>query len=174
MDAREIDCDVVSWTELAWNMYWQWCMLKLAIGHFLNSIVSIGCSENPLNYRANTRAVWKFRGLNLLLRLCFREVGGELPREVLGKRDRHRPSMKFRFGIIRWFHELFKRTSFSAILNRFSFKKTVTLMMVRGMKITPLLRYPTTTTWRNNHRLSLRNSGVLPPVHEPSKRPSYV
>jgi hypothetical protein len=35
-----------------------------------------------------------------------------LPREVLGKRDRHRTSTKFRLGIIRWVHELFKRLSY--------------------------------------------------------------
>jgi len=34
-----------------------------------------------------------------------------------------------------------------------SFKTTVTeiLTTVRGMKIAPLLRYPTTTTWHNSH-----------------------
>jgi hypothetical protein len=31
-----------------------------------------------------------------------------------------------------------------------SFQTTITLTTVRGMKITPLLRYPTTTTWRKS------------------------
>jgi hypothetical protein len=57
-----------------------------------------------------------------------------------------------------------------------SFKTTVTqtLKTVRGMKITPLPRYPTTTTWHNSHRLPLHNSGALPSVHELFKRPSYL
>jgi hypothetical protein len=57
-----------------------------------------------------------------------------------------------------------------------SFKTTVTqtLTTVREMKITPLLRYPTTTTWHNSHRLSLHNRSALTPVHEVFKRPSYV
>jgi hypothetical protein len=42
------------------------------------------------------------------------------------------------------------------------------------MKITPLLRHPTTTTWHNSHRLGLHNSGALPPVHELCKWPSYI
>jgi hypothetical protein len=33
---------------------------------------------------------------------------------------------------------------------------------------------PPTTTWHNSHRLLLLNSGVLPPVHELYKRPSYM
>jgi hypothetical protein len=35
-----------------------------------------------------------------------------LPREVLWKRDRHRTSTKFRFGVINWHHELFKCPSY--------------------------------------------------------------
>jgi hypothetical protein len=48
----------------------------------------------------------------------FREMGGalwevhRLPREVLWKRDRHRTSTKFRFGVIRWAHEICKRRSY--------------------------------------------------------------
>jgi hypothetical protein len=42
------------------------------------------------------------------------------------------------------------------------------------MKITPLLRYPPTTTWHNSHHLPLHNRGTLPPVHELFKRPSSV
>jgi len=34
-----------------------------------------------------------------------------LPREVLRKRDRHRTSTKFRLGVVRRVHELFKRPS---------------------------------------------------------------
>jgi hypothetical protein len=49
-----------------------------------------------------------------------------------------------------------------------SFKTTV-----RGMNITPLLCYPTTTTWHKSYRLPLHNSGALPPVHEIFKRLSY-
>jgi hypothetical protein len=57
-----------------------------------------------------------------------------------------------------------------------SFRTTVTqtLTTIRGMKITPLLRYPTTTTWHNSHRLPLHNSGAQPPVYELFRRPSYV
>jgi hypothetical protein len=44
----------------------------------------------------------------------FREVH-RLPREVLRKRDRHRTSTKFRLGVIRWAHKLFKRPSYVAI-----------------------------------------------------------
>jgi hypothetical protein len=49
---------------------------------------------------------------------CFREMGGalseahRLPKEVLGKRDRHRTSTKFRLRVIRWVHELCKRPSY--------------------------------------------------------------
>jgi hypothetical protein len=32
----------------------------------------------------------------------------------------------------------------------------------------------TTTTWHKSHRLPLHNGGALPPVHELSKRLSYV
>jgi hypothetical protein len=48
----------------------------------------------------------------------FREVGGALQevhrllREVLRKRDRHRTSTKFRLGVIRRVHEIFKRPSY--------------------------------------------------------------
>jgi hypothetical protein len=35
-----------------------------------------------------------------------------LPKEILPKRDRHRTSTKFRFGVIRWVHEHFKRLSY--------------------------------------------------------------
>jgi hypothetical protein len=48
----------------------------------------------------------------------FREVDGVLyevhllPRKILRKRDRHRTSTKFRLGIIRRIHELFKRPSY--------------------------------------------------------------
>jgi hypothetical protein len=67
--------------------------------------------------------------------------------------------------------------SSSAILKKKkgSFKTTVThtLTTVRGMKITPLLRYPITTTWHNCHLLPMRNSGALSPIHELFKRPSY-
>jgi hypothetical protein len=56
-----------------------------------------------------------------------------------------------------------------------SFKTTGTqiLTTVRGMKIPPLQRYPTTTTWHISHRLLLHNSGALKQVHEPFKGPSY-
>jgi hypothetical protein len=49
----------------------------------------------------------------------FREVGGallevyRLPREVLRKRERHRTFTKFRLGVIRRVHELFKRPSYT-------------------------------------------------------------
>jgi len=42
------------------------------------------------------------------------------------------------------------------------------------MKITPLLRYPTTITWHNSHHFRLHNNGALPPVQELFKRPSYL
>jgi hypothetical protein len=38
-----------------------------------------------------------------------------LPREILRKRERHRTSTKFRLGVIRWVHELFKRPSYVAL-----------------------------------------------------------
>jgi len=47
------------------------------------------------------------------------------------------------------------------------------LITPRVLKITPLLPYPTTTTWHNSHRFPLRNSGALPPVHGLCKRHSY-
>jgi hypothetical protein len=40
-----------------------------------------------------------------------------LPREILRKRDRHRTSTKFRLGVIRWVHELFKRHSYVHVCN---------------------------------------------------------
>jgi hypothetical protein len=49
----------------------------------------------------------------------FREVGGALQevhrfqREVLRKRDLHHTSTKFRLGVIRWVHELFKQPSYT-------------------------------------------------------------
>jgi hypothetical protein len=99
-----------------------------------------------------------------------------LLREVLRKRDRHRTCTKFRLGVITWVYELFKRSTLLRHPKKGSFKTTVTktLTTVRGIKIKPLLRYPTTTTWYNSHRLSLHNSGALPPVHEPFKRPSLL
>jgi hypothetical protein len=54
-------------------------------------------------------------------------------------------------------------SSCSSILKRALLKRLLTT--VRGMRITPLLRYPTTTTWHNSHLLPLHNSSTLPPVH---------
>jgi len=45
-------------------------------------------------------------------------------------------------------------------------------MMVRGIKITPLLCYSHATTWHNSHCLLLHNRSTLPPVHKRSKQPS--
>jgi hypothetical protein len=86
------------------------------------------------------------------------------------------PSQSPDSRVIRWVHKLFKRPSLLRHAKKGSFKTTVTqtLTTVRGMKITPLLRYLTTTTWHNSHRLPLHNSGALPPVHEPFKRPKYI
>jgi hypothetical protein len=51
---------------------------------------------------------------------------------------------------------------------------TQSLVMVRGMKVTPLLHYPPAATWCNSHHLLLQNSSALPPVHELFKRPLYM
>jgi hypothetical protein len=51
---------------------------------------------------------------------------------------------------------------------------TGTLTAVRELKITPLLRYPTTKIWHNSYRLPLHNSGSLLPIHELFKWPSYI
>jgi hypothetical protein len=56
----------------------------------------------------------------------FREVGealyevNRLPTEVLRKRDRHRTSTRFRFGIIMRVHELYKRPSYLRNIYLFS------------------------------------------------------
>jgi hypothetical protein len=42
------------------------------------------------------------------------------PMEVLRKRDRHRTSTKFRFGVISWVHELCKRPSYKSRHLRFN------------------------------------------------------
>jgi hypothetical protein len=41
-----------------------------------------------------------------------RELRGKKFRRYFEKRDRHRTSTKFRLGVIRWVHELFKRPSY--------------------------------------------------------------
>jgi hypothetical protein len=86
------------------------------------------------------------------------------------KRDRYRPSTKFRLGLIRRVHELFKRPS---LLHpkKGSFKKTVTqtLTTVSDYYVTH-----TTVTRHNSQHLPLHNSGALPPIHEPFKRHSHI
>jgi hypothetical protein len=85
-------------------------------------------------------------------------------------------STKFQLRVIRWVHKLFKWPLLLCHPKKSSFKMTITqtLMKVRGMKITPLLCYPTITTWHNSHHLPLHNSSALSPVHELFKRPSYT
>jgi len=82
-------------------------------------------------------------------------------------------STKFQLRVIRWVHKLFKWPLLLCHPKKGSFKMTITqtLMTVRGMKITPLLCYPTITTWHNSHHLPLHNSSALSPVHELFKRP---
>jgi hypothetical protein len=53
----------------------------------------------------------------------------------------HPPLLENVNWVIRWVHELFKRPSLLRHPKNGSFKMTVTLTTVRGMTITPLLRY---------------------------------
>jgi hypothetical protein len=144
--------------------------------------VTVVVKEPFLGCRSK-RAVWKVRGLTLLLRVgnlwrcgdCLFFKVPPLSSDALYYNAP--PTSRERKRSNKWVHELLKRPSWLLRHSKKGYiKTTVTqiLTTVTGMQITPLLRYPTTTTWHNSHRLPLHNSGALPPVHEVFKRPSHV
>jgi hypothetical protein len=98
-----------------------------------------------------TRAIWKVRGLTLLLRVwtlwrCGDDLFFKAPPLVSDAvLTTLHPLLENLNGVIRWVHELFIWSSY--LLRhpkKCSFKTTLTQTMttIRGMKITPLLFYP--------------------------------
>jgi hypothetical protein len=126
VDHFEISCFGIpfSWLEKPRNCMGQDldCMVGILMGFhrstFSNSNTEFSSDLAPCDFWAFPTMKTeirrkKFRS-NQRSAACFREVGGalyevhRLPKEVLRKRDRRRTSTKFRLGVIKWVHELFK------------------------------------------------------------------
>jgi hypothetical protein len=87
-----------------------------------------------------------------------------LPREVLRKRDRHRTSTKFRLGVKRWVHDLFKRPSCIWYTQRFGNCSTPVFRWLVFITLTNFMEQR--LSWYADSRLAGQPPPPTSPIYE--------